>query len=68
MVVITVETSELIRELQHKAHLGDVMLQALAELPAAQRDAILSWINAFGDVDERRYVDAWLAKVDYKHE
>ena len=68
MVVITVETSELISELQHKARLGDVMLQALAELPAAQRDAILSWIDAFGDVDERRYVDAWLAKVDHKEE
>lgn len=68
MVVITVETSELIRELQHKARLGDVMLQALAELPAAQRDAILSWIDAFGDGDDRRYVDAWLAKVDHQNE
>lgn len=68
MVVITVETSELISELQHKARLGDVMLQALAELPASQRDAILSWIDAFGDADERRYVDAWLAKVDHEHE
>lgn len=68
MVVITVETSELIRELQHKARLGDVLLQALAELPAAQRDAILSWIDAFGDADERRYVDAWLAKVDHQNQ
>lgn len=66
MVVITVETSELIRELRHKARLGDVMLQALAELSAAQRDAILSWIDAFGDADERRYVDAWLAKADHE--
>lgn len=68
MVVITVETSELIRELQHKARLGDVLLQALADLPAAHRNAILSWIDDFGDADERRYVDAWLAKVDHRNE
>lgn len=64
--MVTIETSELIGELEHKARLGDVLLQALADLPASHRDAILSWIDAFGDADECRYVDAWLAKVDHE--